>query len=159
MAIGGRPKPEICFLPVRLRWTLFPKERYGHSLSLGSNDQPSNWEVNTLSLSYRRAYGFSCFFAFSCFFNIFSCFVFVFLCLQVTHYFTTPLCMLFCSHSQHFIWPIDSSRITYDFVFCNCKQNNWADIGCCERRINVVLYVSRYLQKGHTKHRQTDEMF
>jgi len=24
-AIGGRPKPEFCFLPGRLRWTLFPK--------------------------------------------------------------------------------------------------------------------------------------
>jgi len=32
-AIGGRPKPELCFLPGRLRWTLLPKERYGNSLS------------------------------------------------------------------------------------------------------------------------------
>jgi len=42
-AIGGRPKPEICFLPGRLGWTLLPKERYGDSLSgRGSNTQPSN---------------------------------------------------------------------------------------------------------------------
>jgi len=47
-AIGGRPKPEMCFLPGRLRWTLLPKERYGNSLSgCGSNDQPSNWEADT----------------------------------------------------------------------------------------------------------------
>jgi len=32
-AIGGRPKPELCFLPGRLRWTLLPNERYGNSLS------------------------------------------------------------------------------------------------------------------------------
>ena len=24
-AVGGRPKPELCFLPGRLRWTLLPK--------------------------------------------------------------------------------------------------------------------------------------
>jgi len=32
-AIGGRPKPELCFFPGRLRWTLLPKERYGNSLT------------------------------------------------------------------------------------------------------------------------------
>jgi len=49
-AVGGRPKPELCFLPGRLRWTLFPKERYGNSLSgCRSNTQPSNWEPDTLA--------------------------------------------------------------------------------------------------------------
>ena len=28
--VNGRPKPEICPLLGRLRWTLFPKERYGN---------------------------------------------------------------------------------------------------------------------------------
>ena len=38
MAVGGRPKPELCFLLGRLRWTLLPKERYGNSLvGCGSN--------------------------------------------------------------------------------------------------------------------------
>ena len=47
-AIGGRPKPELCFLPGRLRWTVLPKERYGNSLSgCGSNTQASNWEADT----------------------------------------------------------------------------------------------------------------
>jgi len=32
-AIGGLPKPEICFLPRRLGWTLLPKERHGDSVS------------------------------------------------------------------------------------------------------------------------------
>jgi len=42
MSSGGRPKPELCFLPGWLRWTLVPKERYGNSLSgHGSNTQPS----------------------------------------------------------------------------------------------------------------------
>jgi len=42
-AIGGRPKPEFCFLLGQLRWTLLPKERCGNSLSgRGSNTQPSN---------------------------------------------------------------------------------------------------------------------
>jgi len=41
-AIGDRPKPEICFFPRRLKWTLLPKERYGESLSgRGSNTQPT----------------------------------------------------------------------------------------------------------------------
>ena len=54
-AIGGRLKPEVCFLPGRLRWTLLPKERYGNSLSgCGSTTQPSNWEADTLPLSYCR---------------------------------------------------------------------------------------------------------
>jgi len=30
-AIGGWPKPELSFLPGRLRWTLLPEERYGNS--------------------------------------------------------------------------------------------------------------------------------
>ena len=52
-ALGGRPKPELCFLPGRLRWTLLLKKRYGNSLSgCGSNTQPSNWEADTLPLSY-----------------------------------------------------------------------------------------------------------
>ena len=53
-AIGGRPKPEIRFLPGQLRWTLLPKERYGDSLSCGWNTQPSTWAADTLPLSYRR---------------------------------------------------------------------------------------------------------
>ena len=41
-AIGGRPKPELCFLPRRLRWTLLPKKLYGNSLNgCGSNTQRS----------------------------------------------------------------------------------------------------------------------
>jgi len=52
-AVGGWPKPEFCFMPRQLRWTLLPKERYGNSLNgRGSNTQPSNWEADTLSLSY-----------------------------------------------------------------------------------------------------------
>ena len=51
-AIGGRPKPELCFLLGRLRWTLLPKESYGNSLSgCASNTQPSNWKADTLPLS------------------------------------------------------------------------------------------------------------
>ena len=53
---NGRPKPELCFLPGRLRWTLLPKEHYSNSLSgCGSNTQPSNWEADTLPLNYCRA--------------------------------------------------------------------------------------------------------
>ena len=53
-AIGCRPKPGICFLPGRLRWTFLPKD-YVDSLSgRGPNTQPSNWEADTLTLSYRR---------------------------------------------------------------------------------------------------------
>jgi len=52
-AIGGRPKPELCFLPGRLRWTLLPKEHYGNSLSgYGSNTQLYNWGADNLPLSY-----------------------------------------------------------------------------------------------------------
>ena len=51
-AIGGRPEPDLCFLPGRWRWTLLPEERYGNSLSVcGSNTQPSNWEADILPLS------------------------------------------------------------------------------------------------------------
>jgi len=51
-AIGGRSKPESCFLPGRLRWTLLSKDRYSNSLSgCGSYTQPSNWEEDTLPLS------------------------------------------------------------------------------------------------------------
>jgi len=28
MASGGRPKPEVCLLSGRLRWTTLPKQRY-----------------------------------------------------------------------------------------------------------------------------------
>jgi len=39
-ASSGKPTPELCFLPRRLRQTL-PKERYGDSLSgRGSTTQP-----------------------------------------------------------------------------------------------------------------------
>jgi len=38
--IGGSPKPEICFLLGRLRWTLLPKKRFGDSLS-GTPNLPS----------------------------------------------------------------------------------------------------------------------
>ena len=52
---GGRPKPRRCFLSGRLRWTLLPKDCYGHSLSChGSNTQPFNWKAGTLPLGYRR---------------------------------------------------------------------------------------------------------
>jgi len=53
-AIGGKPKPEIYFLPGRLKWALLPKERFGDSLSgRGSNVQPSNWEADILPLINR----------------------------------------------------------------------------------------------------------
>jgi len=53
--ISGMPTPEICFLPGQLRWTLLPNEYYGDSLSSpGSNPQSTNWEVDTLLVSYRR---------------------------------------------------------------------------------------------------------
>jgi len=32
MEIGGKPTPEISFLPGQFRWTFFPKEIYGDSL-------------------------------------------------------------------------------------------------------------------------------
>ena len=54
-AIGGRPKPELCFLSGRLGYLLLPKERYGSSLSgCGSNTQHSNREAEYLPLSYCR---------------------------------------------------------------------------------------------------------
>ena len=50
-----RPKLEFRFLPRRLMWTLSPKERLANSLSgCGSTAKPSNWEANTLPLSYCR---------------------------------------------------------------------------------------------------------
>jgi len=53
MAIGGRPKPEVCFCPGRLRWTLFLKNRYGHSISgRESNSQTSDYEADTDTLLY-----------------------------------------------------------------------------------------------------------
>jgi len=52
MAIGSRPKSQFCLL---LRWTLLPKEHYGGSVNgCGSNTQPSNWEADTLPLSYLK---------------------------------------------------------------------------------------------------------
>ena len=64
-AVSGRPKPEICPLPGRFGWTLLPKECYGSSLSgRGSTTQPSNWEADTLPLSYRsfwHTWSFACF--------------------------------------------------------------------------------------------------
>ena len=54
-AVSGWPKPKICPLPEPLRWTVLPKERYGNFLNgRGSNTQPSNWEGDTLPLSYCR---------------------------------------------------------------------------------------------------------
>jgi len=54
---GARPEPGICSLPGRLRWMLLPKERYGDSLGgRGSITQPSNWEVDNLSLSYQNTF-------------------------------------------------------------------------------------------------------
>jgi len=54
-AISGRPKPELCFLPGWLRWTLLPKECYGDPLSGCVVDwTPNPWEADTLPLSYCR---------------------------------------------------------------------------------------------------------
>jgi len=56
-AISGMTTPEICFLTGQLRRTILPKDRYGDSLSVGESataTQPSNWEADTLPLSYRR---------------------------------------------------------------------------------------------------------
>jgi len=47
-AIGGRLKPELCFLLGQLRWTFLPKELYSNSLSgRGLNTQPFDWEADT----------------------------------------------------------------------------------------------------------------
>jgi len=54
-AISGMPAPEICFLPEQFRLTNLPKEHHGESLSVCELDtQPSSWEVDALSLNYRR---------------------------------------------------------------------------------------------------------
>jgi len=54
-AISGMPKPEICFFPGQFRRTILPKEHHGESLSVCElGTQPSNWEADTLPLSYRR---------------------------------------------------------------------------------------------------------
>jgi len=42
-ASSGKPTPELCFLPERLRWTL-SKERYGDSLS-GRWSNALDWEA------------------------------------------------------------------------------------------------------------------
>jgi len=58
-AISDMTTPEICFLPGQLRRKILPKERYGDSLSVGESataTQPSNWEADTLPLSYCRPY-------------------------------------------------------------------------------------------------------
>ena len=45
-AVGGMPKPELCFLPGWLRWTLLPEEHCGNSLSCyGSTTQPSGYPL------------------------------------------------------------------------------------------------------------------
>jgi len=49
------PAPEICFLKGQFKLTILPKEQHGESLSVCELDtQPSYWEVETLSLGYRR---------------------------------------------------------------------------------------------------------
>jgi len=54
-AISDMPAPEICFLPGQFRQSILPKEHHGESLSVCEMDtQPSNWEVDTLLLGYRR---------------------------------------------------------------------------------------------------------
>jgi len=55
--IAGRLKPELWFLPGRLRWTHLLKERYDDSLSgCGSNTQPYNWEPIYLNCWYTVAF-------------------------------------------------------------------------------------------------------
>jgi len=46
-ANSDKPTPELCFLPGRLRWTIFLKSATAiHSVARGSNTQPSNWEAD-----------------------------------------------------------------------------------------------------------------
>ena len=52
-AIGGRSKPELCFLPGRMRWTLLPKERYGNSQRCFDNKFPFLHTVTTCSLYHK----------------------------------------------------------------------------------------------------------
>jgi len=52
MAADGWPKRELCFLPMRFRWTLLLMDDYGNCLSgCGSNTLPSNWGAVCLPLS------------------------------------------------------------------------------------------------------------
>ena len=59
-AVSGRPKPEICFLPGRLRWTLLPKERYGNSLSGQTPIRPIgrrtlyHWAISLFPLTFKH---------------------------------------------------------------------------------------------------------
>jgi len=56
-ATSGMSTPEICFLPGQFRLTILPMEQHAESLSVRELDiclQPSNWEADTLPLSYRR---------------------------------------------------------------------------------------------------------
>jgi len=51
MAIGGKPKPEACFLLVQLGWMRLSKEHYDDSLGgCVSNTQHSSWKADTLPL-------------------------------------------------------------------------------------------------------------
>ena len=46
-ASSGKPTPGLCFLPGRLRWTLFLKRSMAiHSVARRSNTQPSDWEAD-----------------------------------------------------------------------------------------------------------------
>ena len=57
---SGRPKSECFLLSGRLRWMVLPKERYDDSFSgRESYTQPSNWEADTLPLSYRRSFHYA----------------------------------------------------------------------------------------------------
>jgi len=50
LAMQLEPTPEICFTQGQLRRTIFSKERYGDSLSVGeTHTQPSNREADTAS--------------------------------------------------------------------------------------------------------------
>jgi len=49
-AIGGRPKPELCFVPGRMRWTLLPKERYGKYLFISIQYIQYLWYVVQLQV-------------------------------------------------------------------------------------------------------------
>jgi len=53
MASGGRPKPQILFLPVAVGSNGLVQGVLGDSLS-GRGFQPSNWEADALPLIYCR---------------------------------------------------------------------------------------------------------